>query len=133
MKTLRELILEKHRGMEPKLDEIRRRTIAARAQAAPRRAWRFDLIVWRELILPSRRGWLVLAGAWLVIVALRLGAGFDGAAPAADSLTPSAAAQLAEQHALRLELLASGPLAPAEAPKEQPGPRGMARPITISA
>lgn len=80
MKTPRELLLGRHRSIEPKLDSIRASALKmVNNEETKKRS--FDLVawflccsqaVWRELILPARRVWAGLAAVWLVIVAVNL-------------------------------------------------------------
>jgi hypothetical protein len=68
MKTHRELLLARHEGASPQLDEIRRKivdTISARRPS-------FAVKLWEELILPARRAWIGLAAGWMLILALNL-------------------------------------------------------------
>lgn len=78
MKTPRELILEKHRGIESKLAQIRPEDLAALAQAEAMREARpvrpgFSLLdaaceFWQEAVWPWRRAWLGMAALWLVML-----------------------------------------------------------------
>ena len=81
MKTPREILTAQHRAAEPKLDAIRAGVLAAEFKAGPASsmsrledggkletgATSFFLLIWRELILPSRRIWAGLAAAWLLL------------------------------------------------------------------
>ena len=82
MKTPREILLERHRATAPKLDVIRREIVDAefkRAGQASRLspseimkrsetgATPVLQLLWRELILPSRRIWTGLAATWILI------------------------------------------------------------------
>lgn len=78
MKTPRELILEKHRGIESKLAQIRPEELAALAQAEAAHAacpvrpemglWATVRAFWQEAIWPWRRAWLGMAALWLVML-----------------------------------------------------------------
>lgn len=78
MKTPRELILEKHRSMERRLEQIRPEELAALAGAAlaptarPMRQETGLLAMarefWEQSIRPWRRAWLGMAAAWIVIL-----------------------------------------------------------------
>jgi hypothetical protein len=69
MKTPRNLLLEHHRDVQPKLAALRREVLARLQQEQP--ATNRDaglvwltiiwLLIWRELILPCRRGWSAIA------------------------------------------------------------------------
>jgi hypothetical protein len=81
MKTPREILLERHRTAEPKLDSIRDSVLNAEFKVG--QASRLSLIslflkmetgwkpvlrlLWCELILPSRRIWTGLAAIWILI------------------------------------------------------------------
>src|SRR5881296_3639571 len=75
MKTPREVLLNQHRHVEPKLERMwspvaavcdRRNRNTVGAHRAPLQ------LLWRELILPCRRIWAGLACAWVLIIALHL-------------------------------------------------------------
>ncbi len=87
MKTPREILFERHRHAEPKLDAVRRNALSAvrewekrpsSADAQPARTGttrRLRAILengWLELIWPSRRAWAGLAALWLAIIAANL-------------------------------------------------------------
>ena len=75
MKTPRELLFERHRAAEPKLDALRQKTIATLAKApalnsrtspsAPRSSW-------RDLLLSLRWHLAGLSAAWLVVLVLNI-------------------------------------------------------------
>ncbi len=75
MKTPREILLSRHREVEPKLERMwtsvaavcdRREPHEVGAHRAPLR------LLWRELIWPCRRIWAGLACAWALIAVLNL-------------------------------------------------------------
>ncbi|HZQ48362.1 MAG TPA: hypothetical protein VFC07_15200 [Verrucomicrobiae bacterium] len=75
MKTPRELILERHRAVEPELlAAIRQEDLAAAVQAAnkPRSLGIADILrkLWEESIWPWRRAWLGMAAVWVVSLSL---------------------------------------------------------------
>jgi hypothetical protein len=80
MKTPREILLERHRAAEPKLDAIRQEVVRELNNEATKEQSSFAAFVawllccfkifWRELILPSRRIWTGLAAVWLLIFAV---------------------------------------------------------------
>jgi hypothetical protein len=97
MKTPREILLERHQAVAPKLDAIRREVVwEGRRVAVPKvrvaDMAALPLLIWRELILPSRRIWAGLAAVWLVIAAVNLSqrdhspAGAMKSAPAPDMI-----------------------------------------------
>ena len=76
MKTPREVLLDRHRHAEPKLERMWA-TVAAvcdrRREPREFGAHRAPLqVLWRELIWPSRRIWAGLACAWALIVVVNL-------------------------------------------------------------
>ena len=103
-KTPREMLLARHQGAEPKLDQVRREALARleRNEEAPVRslilpvswlAW-----LWQELFLPARFVWGGLAATWVVILALNWGGG-ETATQTTDAKTvsPEAMAFFLEQ------------------------------------
>ena len=75
MKTPREILLERHRQAEPKLDAVRRKALAALPGAEDAaRAHPEGMLkkVWLELIWPSRRAWAGMAALWLAVLAANL-------------------------------------------------------------
>lgn len=79
MKTPREILLGRHKAMDPKLDKIRQDVIAEfNNKESTTRSLSdrlvsllhgFPNVLWRELILPSRRIWAGLAAVWILILA----------------------------------------------------------------
>jgi len=82
MKTPREILLDRQRSVQGRLDAIRRevvRNLEQPAEPAHRRTddegpqwWRGLNILWRELIQPSRRVWSGLAAVWLLLLVINL-------------------------------------------------------------
>ncbi len=77
MKTPRDILLARHRAIEPRLDAIRQSTVtevSERRHSMGTTARRSETgatpvlrLIWRELIFPSRRIWAGLAAAWILI------------------------------------------------------------------
>ena len=73
MKTPRELLFERHRAAEPKLDTLRQKTVSRLAKApavnsrpsAPRSSW-------RDLLLSLRWHLAGLSAAWLIVLVLNI-------------------------------------------------------------
>ena len=76
MKTPREILLERHRAVEPGLDEIRdevlntefregRRATISKFRVADTAT--LPMLLWRELIWPCRRIWTGLAAVWVLL------------------------------------------------------------------
>jgi hypothetical protein len=81
MKTPREILFERHRAAETRLDAIRHAVIADEfnppaTQAQGRNGIAVLLACltapWRELILPSRRVWMGLAAVWALMFIINL-------------------------------------------------------------
>jgi len=76
MKTPREILLQRHRAAEARLDEIRCAAIANRPMkfTAPAPGLALAVVgkLWRELIWPCRRTWAGLAAVWLVLLTLQI-------------------------------------------------------------
>ena len=78
MKTPREILLQKHRAMEPKLDAIRDEVLKQELRppvacvASGGRSPSFLSQLWMHLVLPSRRIWAGLAMLWLVVIGLSI-------------------------------------------------------------
>jgi hypothetical protein len=79
MKTPREILLKRHRSVEPKLNRMWDQSLASTVAAVcDRRDLKrnpllaFGWILWRELVVPSRRIWAGLACAWVLIALLNL-------------------------------------------------------------
>ncbi|HET7624028.1 MAG TPA: hypothetical protein VFM25_02095 [Verrucomicrobiae bacterium] len=139
MKTPREILFERHRTSDAKLDSIRQNVLAAecrnefqkRKQAVILRAFpfRIGMIFWRELILPARRIWVGFAVVWMVIFALNAADKNDSALKMAKSKVPPAEILLALQR--QQEMLAEFNTPPqpevAEKPKSSPKPRSALR------
>jgi len=80
MKTPREILSERHRPAEPRLDAIRRDLVGklnnqeTKPQGFTFVSWllRCPQNFWCELIWPARRIWTGLAAAWLLILVANL-------------------------------------------------------------
>jgi hypothetical protein len=80
MKTPREILLARHKAVEPKLDDIRRQVMGELNNKGSKTQSFSDSLVswlvscpnaiWRELIWPARRVWSGLAVVWLLIFAV---------------------------------------------------------------
>ncbi len=138
MKTPREILLERHRNAETKLDAIRKEALAEfAATPATESAERFSIScaargLWSELIQPYRRIWAGLAAVWVVILALNLAAGGGDSGPKMAQTkmtppTPEVAEALREQKQLMAELLGQNTPLPAEPQPKIPGRRGELR------
>lgn len=86
MKTPREILLARHRAVQPKLDDIREGVVGKLNSSASRTAQEaqsfsknlssslvdFPITAWREIIWPARRIWTGLAAVWLLILTANL-------------------------------------------------------------
>ncbi len=127
MKTPREILLQRHRATEPRLDGIRRDVISRLANPPGLRIERSLLralhTLWRELIWPCRRTWAGLAAVWVVLLTLQL-ASRDPAEVAARKTpppSPEVLMVLRQQQLLLAELV------------ERPAPRAADRPKSAPA
>jgi hypothetical protein len=116
MKTPREILLERHQAAGTKLDAIRQSAVAAvcdrrpamndvlelRSQTAATMIWH---VLWRELILPSRRIWAGLAAIWLVLAAVNLSQRDHMPAVPMASASPEMILSFRQQERLLTELL----------------------------
>ena len=69
MKTPRDILLARHQSVTPKLDGIRHEAVNSQFHQRSFAAAISDFLgmLWRELILPSRRIWTGLAAIWILI------------------------------------------------------------------
>jgi hypothetical protein len=151
MKTPREILLARHRGVEPKLDELRQKVLAnlssPRCADAPVRVeekeatarmrafvaqsqgsepWvvRTARNLWRELICPCRRAWAGLVVVWLLLLAANVEMKAGAVAGRSSVPTREIALALAEEQRVLAELLQPNPPPPAaEPPRANPRPR----------
>jgi hypothetical protein len=129
MKTLRELIFEKHRSMESRLEQIRPEELAALASKTRPMRQEIGLLAmvrefWMESIWPWRRAWLAMTAVWLVMLFV-FAANHDTPRTARVKVrppSPEMMAALREQRQMMLQLFEP---ASSERPTEPriPGPR----------
>jgi hypothetical protein len=130
MKTPREILLKRHRSVEPRLDRMWAENLSPelRSEGAPTRANVFLAVgwtLWRELIWPSRRIWAGLACAWVLIAVLNV-ASFEPAPQVASKARPPSGEELralVEQQRMLAQLI--GPLSEPvyNQKRTSPGPR----------
>ena len=141
MKTPKEILLARHKAVEPKLDEIRRDALAesfglrreavrhAAVEADPQTpkavsSLRFATAVhnfWRELVLPRPRAWAAVAAIWVVIFALKLSTPETPHVVAQkSSASPEVLAEVRQQKLLFAELV--GVVKPRVAAPSRPAP-----------
>ena len=135
MKTPRDLLLNRHRAAEPKLDRLRREVIDRAICAVQNPDEDLPSIVqspgywlavlWQQAIRPWRHAWMGLATAWLLILCLHIAASGEGGMVQSQPtrLAPPAMAELQEQLKLRAELLGSMPVGSVKAGLPGVGPR----------
>ena len=130
MKTPREILLERHRAAEPKLDAVRQSVVAAvcdrristhqdqarRSQTAATMIWH---VFWRELIWPCRHIWAGLATAWVVILAVNFSIQDKSelAAEKSPPTTPEMIMTWRQQERLLAELIGPNEMRAATPPK----------------
>jgi hypothetical protein len=140
MKTPREILAERHRSMDAKLDLLRQEVVAEyvvapdlatkRGRAPGFNAAAIAIKLWRELVLPCRRLWLGLGAAWLVIVTAHLAVSDAGnsremAATKQVQSSPAIMAAIKEQKIWMIQMLE--PATPPTASVIVPGPRSERR------
>lgn len=114
MKTPRDLLLQRHRGAESALDEVRAEALRVmtrenrrESRAAARPVHTFFGTLWQELFVVCRRYWMGLGVAWCVIVLLAVAGRTEGSS---HGMTATVASEpfiqaMREQARLRDELL----------------------------
>jgi hypothetical protein len=127
MKTPREILLERHRTITPKLNAIRRESVGRVSSLSQtfkikgsETGWKPVLrLLWRELILPSHRIWTGLAAIWVLILAVNFSLRDNSQSTAANSLASSPEIMMTYQQQERLlaELMDSSEPQVAEPPK----------------
>jgi hypothetical protein len=126
MKTPREILLARHRPVEPKLDSIRERAVAG-LETKSREEGVSWFESWREMFRIPRVAWAGFAAAWCVIIALNVASRETTAAqPAAQEAkrSPETLLALREQKRLFSELVGiANEKLDAEAPRFVPRPR----------
>lgn len=139
MKTPREMLLARHRAVEPKLDVVRERALVALSpgQARPPSFGRRWLATCREFLHIPRVAWAGLAAAWLVIIALNASSN-DMTVTATASVreakrTPENLQAWREQKRLFAELVGSGEGRDADVPRFVPRPRSERQPQMVFA
>ena len=142
MKTPREILFERHRQAEPRLDEVRRQVLAELAEAGSTEALRrgrsegllkrsvdnakFGILkkIWLELLWPSRRAWAGIAVLWLALLAANFGMKATAtSSTAARSHKGELVQAVEEQRRLLAELLPPTKPQPAEPPRPGSRPR----------
>jgi hypothetical protein len=140
MKTPRELLLERHRAANAKLDRIRTNVLSSSLSNEPRTELltgqvetglliRATLNVWRELIWPCRFVWTGMAALWMVIFAINLSLA-DGrtvSQSARSSPTPAMLQAMEERRRLLAELIPPSVAPPAATPPQSSRPRSERR------
>ena len=119
MKTPREILLQQHQAVAPKLDAIRAGVVAGLARPPAR-----ETISWRDWLWPCPRAWTGLAAAWLVILGLNLATG-KSPAQMGDAIAPysnEAFLELRQQQAMLAKLI-SPPAAVESEPPQPAHPR----------
>jgi hypothetical protein len=98
MKTLKELLLERHRDVEPKLDVVRKRALAALERPDVAQTW-------RDFLFSLRWHLAGLSAVWLVVLVLTTDSHFNSVTVAAQEKIPSAPVLRAELMEKRRELI----------------------------
>jgi hypothetical protein len=137
MKTPREILLARHRAVEPKLDDVRRAALKNLRHHETKPTTRTNLFTWLaeffRLPKPALAG---LALVWAIIILLNVAAP-DGApvsktAPAQMAQRPTVMSEeLREQRRLLSELVGTAKDIEAISPRFVPRPRGEGKPAYI--
>lgn len=116
MKTPREVLLNQHRSVDPKLNRMWYNALAPRLTGN---------ILWRELVWPCRHIWAGLACAWVLIIVLQI-ASLEPAAQVAGKSAPASREEiqaLLEQRRMLTQLIEPFPEAEHRRKSVLPGPR----------
>jgi hypothetical protein len=142
MKTPREILLERHRKADARLDAIREEVLSDNARSSAK-SERIELgaipalivkKLWLELVWPCRRIWAGLAAVWLVIGTVYVFSGGSSGGSATLAQVPPPQTQAISALRERNEMLAQyldGAQAPAAPEPSRPGPRSSARAARI--
>ncbi len=145
MKTPREILLQHHQTAAPKLDTARNNVLKAELSREGRRSAvpkfkvadtaTFPLLIWRELIWPSRRIWAGLAAVWILILAANVSMRDHSQYVAEKSSpTPEIIMTWRQQERLLAELIGPNEVRVAQPPKPfLPRPRSERRFETLAA
>jgi hypothetical protein len=123
MKTAREILLERHETVVPKLDAIRHEIIReGRRVAVPKfrvaDTATLPILIWRELIFPCRRIWTSLAAIWILIFIFNFSQRDNSqTAIAKSSPSPEMILAFRQQEKLLAELIGPNEPQSAEPPK----------------
>ncbi len=115
MKTPREILFERHRPAEPRLDAVRQKALGMLPPSRGAEVIRLRRgegvsvqavlnKVWRELIWPSRRAWAGMAALWLAVLAANLE--MKATSPAVPALRSARNVELIQSFAEQRRLLA---------------------------
>jgi len=126
MKSPRDILLEKHRSAEPKLDALRKEVLGGlNNKETKKQSWLAHLPenIWRELISPCRKVWAGLAVVWLAILVANASMRSPGATTV-KNVSSEMATDFKQQQHLLAELVGSEERRDAEPPKKNtPQPR----------
>ena len=65
MKTPREILIQRHQDVVPKLDAIRHQVVESTRRSS---ILGWPILLWRELVWPCRRIWSGLTAVWILIL-----------------------------------------------------------------
>ena len=102
MKTPRELLLQRHQAVEPKLDAVRRNALAALAPSHPLASFAQS---WRTFIFSLRWHLAGMGAVWMVVLVLNVDSAPDSTVVIARHKIPPARVLLAALLENRRELL----------------------------
>ena len=133
MKTPREVLLNRHKEADAKLDALRAKVLAEEfpqvhaksGHRSPALPLRIGLKIWLEIIQPYRRAWAGMAVLWLVIWSVNIHLSGDRQVISGQhsASSPDIFQAMEEQRQLLVELIPAGESQPAEPPRRVPQPR----------
>lgn len=112
MKTPREILLARHKAVDPKLDQLRRVVISELNNEGTKErslvTWFLccSRNLWLELILPKPQAWVGVAALWVLILALKVSThdATHALAGSKASVSPAVMAEVRQQKLLFAEL-----------------------------
>ena len=102
MKTPREILIQRHQDVAPKLDAIRHKVVGSTRRSS---ILSWPILLWRELIWSSRRIWAGLAAVWLLLLAANVSSRDHSPASAMASASPEMILSFQQQERLLAELM----------------------------
>jgi hypothetical protein len=137
MKTLREVLFERHQQAEPGLDAIREQVVAGLTSPLRRGGTSALQMGWRQLLWSLRWHLAGLSAAWVIVLLLNMGdtPGQSQAVPRQGSPSPRQLLAALRENQRQLRELISAPVSETapEPPKLLPSPRSENRSLPPTA